>query len=263
MGQYFMWLNPVKGEYIQPVDFDHGSKRRESSWVGCELLDALFTLMASDWKEDPIVWIGDDYTELHNESNPTLQITEKICGSEPFDYAISVFKNVSCQFSSCDKRDVVTNAFHIEILKKYGLDEDDISQYFDSCCEKYGPFSYGNSFYEIKYKDNFEEFAQFMAGYLEDKGMFARKANSYHLIINCTKKEFINTENIIPDNGYRYNPFPALMIKEDGRYRLREHSENDCCGKWLGDEIHISNDISDVPDDFIEVSNKYTWENGY
>ncbi len=254
-----MWLNPVKGEFMEPIDFDHGSKRRESSWVGCELLNALFTLMDSDWKDDPIVWIGDDYTVLHNESNPTLRITEMICGAEPYDYAIDAFKNVSCQFSNCDRRDVVTNVFHVDTLKRYGLDEEDLNRYFNRCDE-----SYGTSYYEIKYVDSFEESAQFMVDYLGEKGMFARKANSYHLIINNTKKEFIDTDNIVAnDNGYRYNPFPALMIKEDGRYRLREHSEDDYCGIWLGDEIRISNDSSDVPDYYEEVSNKYTWENGY
>ena len=257
MGQYFMWLNPVKGEYMEPIDFDHGSKRRESSWVRCGLLDALFTLMANEWKGDPIVWIGDDYTELHNETNPTLKITETICGSEPYDYSINCFKNVSCQFSNCDKNDVVTNVFHIDILKKYGLTEDEICRYFDN------NKLYGASFYEIKDQDQFEEFAQFMVGFLEGKDMFTREANSFRLIINTTKKEFINTDNIISDKGYKYNPFPTLMIKEDGRNGLFERSEDDYCGTWLGDEIHISNDISDVPNDYINVSNKYTWENGY
>ncbi|MDO4870452.1 MAG: hypothetical protein Q4A65_09245 [Bacillota bacterium] len=192
MGQYFMWLNPVKGEYIDPFDFHHGGKRRESAWVGCKILDALFTLMSNEWKGDPIVWIGDDYARLHDENNPVLRITERICGSEPYDYAIDHFKNVSCQFSNCDKSNVVTEEFHIDTLKKYGLEKEEINRYFDRCDE-----TYGTSYYECKHPDNYEESVQFLADYLEKKGMFNREANSYHLIINNTKKEYIDKMHFI------------------------------------------------------------------
>ena len=259
MGQYFMWLNAVKGEYIEPIDFDLGNKRRESSWVGCEMLDVLFTLMSDDWENDPIVWIGDDYTSLKNETNLTLATVEKICGSNPYDYAIEHFKNVSCQFHSCDKYGFIPNAFHIDTLKMYGVDNEDLNRYFERCDDLDSPL-----YYRIKYLENFESFKRFMVSYLEEKDMFSRMTMNYHLIINDTKKEFIDTDRIIPDeNGYRYNPFPALMIKEDGRYNLYEHTEDDYCGSWLGDKIHISNDIGEVPEFYKDVSNYYTWENGY
>ena len=259
MGQYFMWLNAVKGEYIEPIDFDHGNKRRESSWVGCEMLEALFTLMADDWKADPIVWIGDDYARLHNETNPALAVVERICGSDPYDYAIEHFKNVSCQFSTCDKYDFVANEFHIETLRKYGVNQTDLNRYFDRLDDSYGP-----SYYEIKYTANIECFKRFMVDYFTEKGMFSREAINYRLIINNTKKEFIDTDRVIPsENGYRYNPFPALMIKEDGRDKLYNRPENDYCGSWLGDKIRISNNIGDVPEFYKDVSNHYTWENGY
>ena len=259
MGQYFMWLNPVKGEYIDSFDFHHGGKRRESAWVGCEMLDTLFTLMSDEWKGDSVVWIGDDYARLCNEKNPALRTTERICGPEPYDYAIDHFKNVSCQFSNCYKSRVVTEEFHIDILKKYGLEEEEIYRYFNRCDETYGP-----SYYECKHLHNYEETVQFLVDFLEKRGMFSRKANSYRLIINKTKKEYIDTDNIIPnDNGFQYNPFPALMIKEDDSFDSYEYPEDNYCGTWLGDEIVVSNDSYDVLEEYVEISNKYIWENGY
>ena len=259
MGQYFMWLNPVKGQYIEPIDFDHGNKRRESSWVGCEMLDALFTLMDNEWKNDPIVWIGDDYARLYHETNPTLKITEEICGRTPEEYASEHFEDISSQFTSCDRWNVVTWRFHKDTLKRIGMTEEEIDRYFDVY-----PYSTKIRFYEYKFDDNRDEFVEFLTAYLEEKGMFKRKANRYRFIINNTKKEFIDTDAIIPDDhGYKYNPFPALMIKEDDSENPRKHEKSNYCSNWLGDSISVGNDPEGVPDDFEDVSNKYTWENGY
>lgn len=259
MGQYFMWLNPVKKEYMQPIDFDHGSKRRESSWVGCALLDALFTLMANEWRNDPIVWIGDDYSVLHNENNRTLKIVENICGAYPHDYAVEHFKNVACQFANCNKREIIEDFFHEDLLLNYGIDKNDISQYFEKCDD-----GEADSLYQCKYQDNYEDFAQFMIKYLERKGMFNRKVETYRLIINNTKKEYINTDIIIPNqNGYKYNPFPTLMIKEDDSNDPYKYPDNCYCGRWLGDSISVGIDDDILSGDYIDVSNKYIWENGY
>ena len=136
MGQYFIWLNPVRKQYLDPYHFDYGCKRRESSGVGNGFLNALFTLMDNEWKGDPIVWIGDTYARLHNETNPTLKITEEICGDDPFNYACEHFENLAHMFSNCIKSHVVTDYIREDVLKNYGLNEEEIERYFEFYSEE-------------------------------------------------------------------------------------------------------------------------------
>ncbi len=260
MGQYFMWLNPIKGEYIEPFDFDQGSKRRESAWVGSAILDSLYTLMANDWKGDPIVWIG-DYVELNNEKNSTLMITEKICGPSPYEYANLHFKDVSCQFSNCSKKDVVEGVFHKEVLMTYGMSEDEINHYFVKCRSYDEPCE--SPLYECEPPSlewDFQDYIQYMIAYLENKGMFSRKAEKFHLLINDTKKEFVDFRPIISESEKKYNPFPVLMIKENNSKDPTNDLASEYCGIWLGDTIRVSNDICEVPTNYMDASNKYSWE---
>ena len=50
MGEYFIWVNVDKKEYIDPYDFDYGNKFREYMTRQSEVLCALYALLASDWK---------------------------------------------------------------------------------------------------------------------------------------------------------------------------------------------------------------------
>lgn len=253
MGQYFRWLNPVKRQYIEGYDFDHGGKRRESSYVGCPVLDALYTLMANEWKDDPVVWIGDDYARLSNETNRTLKTVEQICGSAPYDYANVHFIDVAIDFEECN-RDWIIDTFNQTNYSYLRLSKEESNRYFYIDYEEDGVTFFSPDW------DNKRE----IANVLSRKGFFKRKTTSYRYIINHSKKEYIDREAIIPEeNGFRYDPFPALMIKEDDTADPVELPENNYCGTWLGDSIEVSNNKSLITKDYEDVSNKYTWENGY
>lgn len=60
MGEYFIWINTDKKEYLDPYDFDYGNKFWESMTRQSEVLCALYALLDSDWKGCRIGWIGDE-----------------------------------------------------------------------------------------------------------------------------------------------------------------------------------------------------------
>ena len=73
MGEYYKWVNIDKHEYLSPRSFDEGNKLYESSRPDSKLLGALYSLLASDWKGDSIVFLG-DYTKLTDKvTNPVLK----------------------------------------------------------------------------------------------------------------------------------------------------------------------------------------------
>ncbi|MBR3151785.1 MAG: hypothetical protein IKF46_07385 [Erysipelotrichaceae bacterium] len=252
MGQYFIWLNPVKGQYFGGPDFDLGAKRRETAYVGCPVLDALYTLMANEWKGDPIVWIGDDYAHLYRETNPALKTTEEICGDRPYDHAHTHFIDIAMDFEKSDREWSVDtyNQFQLEYLK---LTKEEKDRYFRA-----GGVEEGVEFFDPDWERRSE-----IIELLAKKGFYSRKSEYYRYIINHSKKEFIDRETIKP-NVYnsRYDPFPALMIKEDDSEKPWSKGSDNYCGSWLGDDIVVSNDHSDVPGDYEDASNKYTWEDG-
>lgn len=69
MGQYFDWVNPDKKEMIGSYPWKCGFKLEENTYLGNEKTDAMLTLMATRWKGDRVIFLG-DYAEFKNETNP-------------------------------------------------------------------------------------------------------------------------------------------------------------------------------------------------
>ena len=102
MGQYFGWVNVDKHEFIEPIDFDLGSKWAESLHWGNPLLKALYALLSEEWKGDHIVFLGDQYEIPADETNPLLQRMRKeqdqyseYCGAYEMVWESSPYKCVN------------------------------------------------------------------------------------------------------------------------------------------------------------------------
>ena len=68
MGEYYHWINIDKCEYICPYDFDYGSKYHETMHKDSAPLQALHVLLSNKWKNDHILWMGDEGENLKDKS---------------------------------------------------------------------------------------------------------------------------------------------------------------------------------------------------
>ena len=145
MGQYYDWVNLETGENLNPSDFENftGNKLFESSWVDCDILNALYTLLGSDWKGKKVGFIGDESTRENWSQYIDLSLYPKF----KFDDAGNVgeVKDVSYQFQRTEytlsdledshyteeetknvgKRDYVFYRYVINKDKKVYLDRND------------------------------------------------------------------------------------------------------------------------------------------
>ena len=60
MGEYYLWANIDRKEFIAPSDFGCGSKKHESIHKDCTILAALRELLSDKWSGCQLVWLGDE-----------------------------------------------------------------------------------------------------------------------------------------------------------------------------------------------------------
>lgn len=59
MGQYYKAINFDKGEFLSPRTFGCGVKLTESCYTRNDFVNALYGLIASDWRGDRVAFVGD------------------------------------------------------------------------------------------------------------------------------------------------------------------------------------------------------------
>ena len=216
MGEYFIWVNADKKEYIDPYDFDYGNKFRESMTRQSEVLCALYALLAADWKGCRIGWIGDECLIPENYDMPffdLLREDSKKCGDDDciIDIVLESYRNVSCGFKSSEK--VVRKA---------------VARYFEVV--------------EQGYDDEFDKYQ--VAGKSDPfEGMFVRDGMRFEYIINYTKKvcySFSKTRFLDFNGKYRNDLDPLPVLMGYGRVTSCEP------GPWLGDIIGVSDAIDET-----------------
>lgn len=215
MGEYYTWINIDKREYLEPFDFDYGGKFHESGHRTNEMMEALYNLLSSDWKNCRIGWIGDECSvpqDIHSDFFDVLQSqnseTEGIY--EIRDIALELYKNISCLFKSSEEKVRENIEGELECLKEG----------YEDIYDEYG----------VLQKDDPYE------------GMFQRDGMTFKYIINYTKKVCYNFEQtkILQLDGSEndfFDPLPILM----GYGRMTYNKP----GEWLGDIIGVANTIDD------------------
>lgn len=216
MGEYFIWVNADKKEYIDPYDFDYGNKFRESMTRQSEVLCALYALLAADWNGCRVGWIGDECLISENYDMPIFDLLledSKKCENDGciIDIILDSYRNVSCGFKSSEKAVRKAVAKYFEIIE-HGYDDE-----FDK--------------YHVEGKsDPFE-------------GMFVRNGMRFEYIINYTKKvcySFSKTKFLDCNDKYR-NDLDLLPV-------LMGYGRVTSCGPgpWLGDIIGVSDEIDET-----------------
>ena len=201
MGEYYSWVNVDKKQYIQPSNFDQGSKMFESCSVTNPVFGALSSLLANEWKGDHIVYIGDYATIPENTDNETLKML--VSGQLSYNpntdidgYITDVFQNVSGLFKAAEP-DVRPDI-------EWMVEHDDFE------C----------NYFHVDKKDPF-------------KGLFSRDLAYYQYVINLSHKEFFDTQNA---REWRIESNPLVILLAYGRYAsFYKHA-----GLWLGGTIEVS-----------------------
>ena len=225
MGEYYEWVNIDKKEYISPVDFDLGNKLHESASERNPLLGALYNLLASDWKGDAIVFLGDQTNITENDKNPVLRrlSAERQAWGEPgydADYVDEVYQCISGLFRAAE--------YEVRQEIDYMVENND----FTLNCYRVDP---ANPY----------------------EGLFVRDSRFFRYTVNLSKKEYFDAARTrltyINEEGkrtIRINPLPLLMAFPG--------EDDKCTGLWLGDQIVVSDDAP--PEDFADMSEVYGWD---
>lgn len=126
MGEYFMWANPKKKEWIEANVFsEFGFMFGIASKLGDRYTDAACTLMAGPWSGDPVLFIG-DYFNPEKESP-----VGKLFGGYPYETVLDSFVDVSSLFSDSRglMRAVYGDAPNSDEVPYDGLFELDVHHY--------------------------------------------------------------------------------------------------------------------------------------
>ncbi len=70
MGQYFMWINFDKRQYLDDDMFPDGLKATESAYVGSPKTDAAATLLGTIWRGDLVVFAGEYLDDIRELATP-------------------------------------------------------------------------------------------------------------------------------------------------------------------------------------------------
>ena len=183
MGQDYCWINADKKEYMEPISFDLGSRRPQSSRIGNPLLGALYARLDSDWRNYDILFLG-DYSfmpevcqyrilaKIKSQMEPSFQWRTIYI----YDWIVDNYKEVSVQFKEAEKvcRDEIK--FIIEA-------EGQITNW-----------------YRVDINDPF-------------RGLFTRDPKSFRYTVNETKKEFYDLTARSRSNldDFHDDPLPFLM----------------------------------------------------
>lgn len=220
MGEYYKWINIDKKEYISPNDFDLGNKLFESSSDGNPLLNALSVLLQDRWKNDSIIFLGDECNvpgDTENTALKELRYQRSSWGQSGYDeeYVLECYRNISCKFKESEpkvREEVEVILKYRDTLNEYGLDYDN-------------PFD----------------------------GMFLYDGMHYRFVLNESKRLFIDVDKLPEkktDEGavYRTNPLPLLMAY--GRM------VDEDMGIWIGDIITFADE---EPEGYQDISDQYIW----
>lgn len=91
MGEYFLWTNPSKKQYISEHDeHDCAFMFGVASQQGCELTDDACALMAGPWRGDAVAYIGDYFPYLERSDQRFVDAF----GEFPWEIAVEEYEEL-------------------------------------------------------------------------------------------------------------------------------------------------------------------------
>lgn len=214
MGEYYHWINIDKREYICPYDFDYGSKYHETMHKDSAPLHALHVLLSNKWKNDHILWMGDEGENLKDSPYEIIRVldkqTKQFCDSDyrgdVYDMILETYIDVAGLFLEAEEKVRKEIAYYIEDYEKN-----------PRCLNMYG----------INIDHPFE-------------GLFQEKGRRFKYTINHTKKiaYSLDETRILYSDGMvcdYVDPLPMLL----GWGRIADP------GAWIGDIVGVADEMPD------------------
>lgn len=210
MGEYYDWVNIDKKEYICPYDFGLGNKLYESVWAGNDLLGALYSLMTGEWKDDLLIFLGDEGQISEHDENPALQkyfaqYKHEMKAGHISSYAyIDDYKDISGLFKASESE--------VREEIQWMIENNDFKL----------------NYYQV---DPSNPFA----------GLFLRDSRFFRYTINHSKRVFFDINSFHFTDVYStrdiwLDPLPLLMA-------LGRTAGSGIEGTWIGDRIEVSNTL--------------------
>lgn len=203
MGEYYEFYNFDKKEYITPTVFNCGDKLSQCTYFNNDYLNCVYTLMNNEWKNDFVLFLGDE-TRITSKGNPILQDIIDKYGDYPQDDFWENGRDISCLFKAAEK-------------------------------ESFGEKGYYDPEEEIKYTH--------YINYVYNAKPFTKDFTFYRYIYNHDKKQYIDRMFLKEYDGQLHlDPFPQLIgICYRGTYEYPDF-EKYFGGMWIGDNIEITNE---------------------
>ena len=99
MGEYYLWANPRRREFISHAPFeDYGFMMSCASTQPCTTTDAACTMIEAAWHGDPVVFVGDYWGSFPPRDESERQIAALFDGYA-YEDVVSRFSDVTGHFS--------------------------------------------------------------------------------------------------------------------------------------------------------------------
>lgn len=221
MGEYYEFVNLDKKEYLTPGYFGSAINFSNCRQVDNDFINSAYTLMNSSWKNDTVLFLGDE-SSLKSNGNPIIEELINKYSSNPMDEcAYENGPNISRLFKATKEELTGPDAYYYNEDKE--LEENYLKRVYKAL-----PFSKDFIFYRY--------------------------------IFNHTRRQYID-RNKLGDCGdaYYVDPFPALIgVGRHSEYDYPNFRKSNI-GMWIGDDIEITNNpvLKDY-EDVSHIEDKYT-----
>ena len=218
MGEYFAWVNIDKHERIEMGAFGSGTKVMEPCWVGDKCIDAVCTLLEDRWRGDTIAFCGDQSYFWPDTTGRDIPARSEY--GDPFlDYAEDHFEDVAGLFKEAKGRTYIV----------YGCS--DVS--------------------ELPYMGPFDRTIQHRWFVVNHTRMlfYDRKRTP----IRCFWPHQLGGDERI----VRFDPFPALLAKDNRLAGFSNHKNKYFEEDWVGDAVEIVDEMP--PRAYLDVSAFYDY----
>jgi len=225
MGEYYMWVNVDKKEYLDLGDFWEygGCKWVDQSGWDYESSLALRSLLANEWKGDRIGWVGDECSISSKASNPFLRVLyqdyTKLFGDDSDACGLlgginGGYRNISGLFKAAEKGCRKNIERFLKWRDKVKDDPDYCLSDFNPDFEDYGIKDWANPY----------------------NGMFLREGEDFKYVVNRDKRVFYAKG----ETKVRWY-YGEIEDDMDPLFFLMSYGCG-CTGLWLGDVVDVSDE---------------------
>ena len=224
MGEYYEFVNLDKKEYLTPGHFGSAINYSNCRQVDNDFINCAYTLMNSLWKNDTVLFFGDE-SSFKSNGNPKIEELINKYSEYPMDEcAYENGVNISRLFKTTKEELTKPDAYYYNENKE--LEENYLKRVY-----KASPFSKDFIFYRY--------------------------------ILNHTKRQYIDRNKLgFCGDIYYVDPFPALIgVGLHSTYDY-PNFRKDFIGMWIGDDIEITNnpnfkdyeDMSHIEDKYVVIT---------